>query len=73
MQSIRWDVFFYNVLKRSVAQNFDLGPGSSFKLCRKFMNIFLHYLFEFLITYCDANYNIIDTSVALILSFNLTC
>ena len=33
----------------SVSQNFDLGFGYSFMLCRKFVKVFFHYFFLYFI------------------------
>ena len=34
--------------ERSVSQNFDLGPGYFFMLCRNFEKIFFHYYLRFM-------------------------
>ena len=35
-------------LEGSVSQNFDLGPGYFFMLCRKFVKVFFHYFLCFM-------------------------
>ena len=34
-------------LEGRVSQNFDLGPGNVFMLCRKIVKVFFHYSFVF--------------------------
>ena len=35
-------------LEGSMSQNFDLGPGYFFMLCRKFVKVFFHYFSRFI-------------------------
>ena len=37
-----------SLLEGSVSQNFDLGPGYFFMLCRKFVKVFFHYFLRFI-------------------------
>ena len=37
-----------NPLEERVFQNFDLGPGYLFMLCRKFVQVFFHYFLCFM-------------------------
>ena len=38
----------YNTPEGSMSQNFDLGPGYFFMLCRNFGKLFFHYYLRFI-------------------------
>ena len=37
-----------SLLEGSMSQNFDLGPGLFFMLCRQFVKVFFHYFLRFI-------------------------